>query len=108
MFNKKHAIYFGLPIVFTLHLFTVGRDSSVGIAIRYGLNGPRIESGGGEIFRTLDRHWGPPGLLYNGYRCFSGVNRPERGSDHPPHLAPKLKKEYSYTSTTLLGLRGLL
>jgi hypothetical protein len=25
-----------------------------------------------------------------------------------PHLAPKFKKEYSYTSTHLLGLRGLL
>jgi hypothetical protein len=27
--------------------------------------------GGGEIFRTcLDRPWGPPSLLYNGYRVF--------------------------------------
>jgi hypothetical protein len=25
-----------------------------------------------------------------------------------PHLAPRLKKEYSYTSIPLLGLRGLL
>jgi len=26
---------------------------------------------GGEIFRTRpDRPWGPPGLLYNGYRVF--------------------------------------
>jgi hypothetical protein len=24
-----------------------------------------------------------------------------------PHLAPKLEKEWSYTSTSLLGLRGL-
>ena len=30
--------------------------------------------GGGEIFRTCpDRHWGPPSLLYNGYRVFPGV-----------------------------------
>jgi len=29
--------------------------------------------GGGEIFRTRpDRLWGPPSLLYNGYRVFSG------------------------------------
>jgi hypothetical protein len=28
---------------------------------------------GGEIFRTRpDRPWGPPGLLYNGYRVFPG------------------------------------
>jgi hypothetical protein len=38
---------------------------------------------------------------------FPGVKRPGRGVDHPPHLAPKLKKEYSYTSTPPLGLRGL-
>jgi hypothetical protein len=30
-----------------------------------------------------------------------------RGVDHPPHLAPRLKKECSYTSIPLLGLRGL-
>jgi hypothetical protein len=36
---------------------------------------------GGEIFRTYpDRPWGPPSLLYNGYRVFfPGVKRPGRG-----------------------------
>jgi hypothetical protein len=30
-------------------------------------------SGGGEISRTRpDRPWGPPSLLYNGYRVFTG------------------------------------
>ena len=38
---------------------------------------------------------------------FLGVKRPGGCVDHPPHLAPKLKKEYSYTSTPRLGLRGL-
>jgi hypothetical protein len=28
-----------------------------------------------------------------------GVKRPGRGHGHPPHLAPRLKKEYSCTST---------
>jgi hypothetical protein len=50
--------------------------SSVGIATDYGLDGPGIEKknpGGGEIFRTRpDRPWGPPRLLYNGYRVFPG------------------------------------
>ena len=34
--------------------------------------------GGGEIFRTCpDRSWGPPSLLYNGYRVFPrGKERP--------------------------------
>ena len=50
-----------------------GRDSSVGIATRYGLDGPGIESGGGEIFRTRpDRRWGPTSLLDSGYRVFPG------------------------------------
>jgi len=38
---------------------------------------------------------------------FPGVKRQERGVDHPLHLAPRLKKEYSYTYTPHLGLRGL-
>jgi hypothetical protein len=66
--------------------------------------------GGGEIVRNRPyRPWGPPNLLYNGY-CVSllGEKRPGRGVDHPPRLAPRLKEEYSYTSTTPLGARGLL
>jgi hypothetical protein len=44
------------------------RDSSVGIATRYGLDDPGI-----EIFRTRpDGLCGPPSLLYNGYRVFPG------------------------------------
>jgi hypothetical protein len=55
--------------------YGVGQDSSVGIATRYRPDGPGIESRwGGEIFRTrLDRPWGPPSLLYNGYRFFPGA-----------------------------------
>jgi hypothetical protein len=56
--------------------FRATRDSSVSIATDYGLDGPGIENrnaGGGEIFRTRpDRPWGPPSLLYNGYRVFPG------------------------------------
>jgi len=50
----------------------VARDSPVVIATVYRLDGPGIESRwGGEIFRTRpDRPWGPPSLLYNGYRVF--------------------------------------
>ena len=52
-----------------------GRDSSVGTAPRYWLDGPGIESqwGGSEIFHTCShRPWGPPSLLYNVYRVFPG------------------------------------
>jgi len=42
-----------------------------------------------------------------GTESFPGVKRPGRDVDHPPHLAPRLKKEYNYTSTPPLGFRGL-
>jgi len=49
--------------------------SSVGIATCYVLDGPGIEfQCGVEIFRTCpDRPWGPPKLLYNEHRVYSGV-----------------------------------
>ena len=60
-----------------------GPGSVVGIATGYGLDGPGIESRCGEIFRTCpDRTWGPPRLLYNGYRVFpEGKKRPVRDAD---------------------------
>jgi hypothetical protein len=49
----------------------VGRDSTVGIATRYGLDGPVLDPGRGEVFCTWpDWLWSPPSLLYNGYRVF--------------------------------------
>jgi len=51
----------------------VDQGGSVGIATRYGLDGPGIESRRGEIFCTCpDRPWGPPSLLYNRYGVFPG------------------------------------
>jgi len=42
--------------------------------------------GGGEIFHTCpDRAWGPPSLLYNGYRVFpGGKERSGRDADPSP------------------------
>ena len=62
-----------------------GPGSSVGIAIDYGLDGPGSNPGGDEISCTFpDRPWGPPSLLYNGYRVFPGGKvRPGRGADPP-------------------------
>jgi hypothetical protein len=42
-----------------------------------------------------------------GTASISMVKRPGSGVDHPPPLAPGLKKEYRYTSTSLPDLRGL-
>jgi hypothetical protein len=53
----------------------------------------RSNPGRGEIFCTRpDRPWGPPSLLYNGYRVsFPGVKRPGRGVNHPPPYSTEVK-----------------
>ena len=60
--------------IYNLHNSWRGPGSVVGIETGYGLDGPWFRIAvGGEIFRTCpDRPWGPPSLLYNGYRVFSG------------------------------------
>jgi hypothetical protein len=51
-----------------------GRDSSVGIATGYGLNGPGMESRwGARFFAHVQTGPGAhPALLYNGCRVFPG------------------------------------
>jgi hypothetical protein len=71
--NVKHLGISELHINNNVLYDKMGRDSSVGIASRYGLDGPGIETRWGEIFRTCpDRPLGPPRLLYNGYQVFPG------------------------------------
>jgi len=55
-------------------IMSVGRDSSVGIATRYGLDDPVIESRWGARFLLTRPDWirGPPIFLYNEYRVFPG------------------------------------
>ena len=41
--------------------------------------------GGARFSACPDWPWGPPSLLYNGYRVFSGGKvRPGRAADHSP------------------------
>jgi len=49
---------------------------------------------GAEIFRTRpDRSWGPPSLLYNGYRVFHGGKvQPGCGVDHQPPSSAEVKE----------------
>jgi hypothetical protein len=67
----------------------VGRDSSVGTATRYWLDGPWMNAGGGEIFRTRpDRPWGPH--TYPPMRCVLGHCGGKAAwawRNHPSHLA---------------------
>jgi len=83
-----------ITTVFIYRLYS----STVGIATRYGLDGPAIESQWGEIFRTHpDRPWKT-----------SSLKRPRRGVDHPPPPSAEVKKRVDYISTPTLGLRGLI
>jgi hypothetical protein len=72
-----------------------GRDSSVGIAARYGLDGPVIESRWGARFSALVQ----TGRGAHSASCtmvtgsFPGVKWLGSGVDHPPHLVRRLKKE---------------
>jgi len=71
----------------------MGRDSSVGIATLYGMDGPGIESRWGAI-SSATVHTDPeahPASYTTGTGSFPGVKRPGRGVDHPPHLATRLK-----------------
>ena len=53
--------------------------------------------GVGEISCTCpDRSWGPPSLLYNGYRVFPrGKEQPRRDADSSSLASAVVKKEYS-------------
>ena len=73
----------------------MGRDSSAGIATRYGLHGPGIESRSGVKF-AAPIQTGPvayPVSYTMGAGSFPGVKRDGRDVDHSTHLAPKSKHE---------------
>ena len=67
-----------------------GRDSSVGIATRYGMDGPWIKShwrgrGGARFSAPIQTGPGAyPASCTMGTGSFPGVRRPGRGADHPP------------------------
>jgi hypothetical protein len=68
----------------------VGRDSSVGIATGYGLDGAGIESQWGRDFPHLYTPAHPASYTV-GTGSFSGVKRPGRGVDHPPPSSAVVK-----------------
>ena len=82
----------------------MGRDSSVGIATRYGLDGPGIESRWGTRFSApVQTGSGAHTASYTiGTGSFLGVNRPGRGVDQPPPSSARLKK------STFIPLLSLL
>jgi len=74
----------------------VGRDISVGIATRYGLDGPGIESRWGlDLPHPSRRDMGPTQPLIPCTVSVPWVKRPGRGValTTRPHIAPRSKKE---------------
>jgi hypothetical protein len=64
-------------------------DGAVGVETGYGLKGPGFDSWQRQDMfcspNRPDRLWGPPRLLFNGYRgSVPAVKRPERDADHSP------------------------
>ena len=77
-----------IPIDVLLHPAYVGRDSAAGVATRYELDGPGIESLVGRHFPHPSILAPPPSsLLYNAHLVsFPVVKRPGRGVDLPPSI----------------------
>ena len=67
-------VYMGTAVALSEYdMCKMGRDSSVGIVTRYGLDGLGIESRWGRDFPHPSRPaLGPTHLLYNVYRVFPG------------------------------------
>ena len=84
----------------------MGQDSAVGTVTGCGLDGPWMESYWGRDFTYPSRLALASTQLPVQWETylFSGGKAAGRGVDH---VAPRLKKVYSYTSTTLLSFHGL-
>jgi hypothetical protein len=84
---RKRSSYYGE--------LEVGQYSVVGIATRYGLDGPGIETRWGANFsETLQTVPEAQAASYTmGTGSFPRVKRPRLCVDHPPHLEPRLKEE---------------
>jgi hypothetical protein len=87
-----------------LTIYFVGRDSSVGIATRYGLDGPGIGSRWEAKFSAPVQTC--PGAFLSYYTVgtgsLTGVKRPGRGVDHPPLSSDEVKERaelYIYSTS---------
>ena len=87
-------MYF-VKILVSFIIHVVDRDSSVGIASRYVLNGPGIETrGGGASFPhpsilILGPH---PASYTTSSGSFPGAKRPGRSVNHPPPFSAVVKE----------------
>jgi len=79
----------------------VVRDSSVGIATSYRLDGPEIESRWGRDFpHPLQTDPGAHPAFYTmGTGPFPGVRRPGRGVNYPPASSAEVKELHVYSAS---------
>jgi len=83
-------------MMFRRFIFTVsGPGSSVGTATDYGLNGPRSNPGGDEIFPPVQTVPGAhPASFKMGTASFPGGKvRPGRAADHSPPSSAAVMEE---------------
>jgi hypothetical protein len=108
-FSAVHNLYISLKF-YTVNttVSLMGWGNSVVIATCYGMGGPgdRIPVG---IFSAPVQAgpWAYPASWIMGTRSLSRGKKKGHGVDHPPNLAPRLEKEWSYNFTSPLGAHGL-
>ena len=111
------SVYFSLRNILPksgtlyIYIYVGSQNSSVGIATRYGLDGPGIESRSGEIFRTCpDRPRGPTSLRHNVYPVFPGGKAAKAWRLPPTPSSAEVKERvelyFYYPSGTSLPVLG--
>ena len=91
--------------IVSIRRLIISNQDFLPILYRTGWTVRGSNSGRGEIFRTHpDWPWAQTVFYGVGVGLFLGVKRPRCGTDHPPYVTPRFKKEY--TSTAPLGLPG--
>ena len=86
-YQSNHTVDVTPQEIILCSYFLCGPGSSVGIATDYGLDGPGLNPGGDEIFRSSRPALGPTQPPVNGYRVFPGGKvRPGHGADPPTHI----------------------
>ena len=100
MKRRKVKEHLGLDgrMIFTTRLKCVwGLDRSVGMATRYGLDGPGSNPDGGDIFHTRpERPWGPTRLPHNGYQTFLRAKAAGSWRRQPTPLSAEVKERVEY------------
>jgi hypothetical protein len=89
--KKRTCTYFFFQVIY---VYAMGRDSSVGIATRYGLDGPGIEYRWRRDFpyRSIPTPGTHPASYTRGTGLLPKIKRPGRGVDHPPPSIAEVKE----------------